>query len=36
MDAMTIKLILMFIGAFLLGFVFGYQYALNEQGGVCE
>jgi hypothetical protein len=36
MDAMTIKLILMFIGAFLLGFVFGYQYALYEQGGVCE
>ena len=36
MDAVTIKLILMFIGAFLLGFVFGYQYALNEQGGVCE
>jgi len=32
----TIKLILMFIGAFLLGFVFGYQYALNGQGGVVE
>jgi hypothetical protein len=33
---MTIKLALMFVGAFLLGFVFGYQYALNEQGGVAE
>jgi hypothetical protein len=36
MDAMSIKLILMFVGAFLLGFAFGYQYALNEQGGVVE
>jgi hypothetical protein len=36
MDAMTIKMLLMFAGAFILGFVFGYQYALNEQGGVCE
>jgi len=36
MDAITIKLILMFIGAFLLGFVVGYQYAMNEQGGVVE
>jgi len=36
MDPMSIKLLLMFIGAFLLGFVFGYQYAMNEQGGVCE
>ena len=36
MDPITIKLALMFIGAFLLGFVFGYQYALNEQGGVVE
>jgi hypothetical protein len=36
MDAMSIKLMLMFVGAFLLGFVFGYQYALNEQGGVVE
>jgi len=36
MDPMTIKLILMFIGAFLLGFVFGYGYALHEQGGVVE
>ena len=36
MDAITIKLILMFIGAFLLGVVFGYQYALNEQGSVVE
>jgi hypothetical protein len=35
-DAITIKLILMFIGAFLLGFVVGYQYAMNEQGGVVE
>jgi len=33
---MTIKLALMFIGAFLLGFVIGYQYALHEQGGVME
>jgi hypothetical protein len=33
---MTIKLILMFIGAFILGFVFGYQYAMDEQGGVVE
>jgi hypothetical protein len=36
MDPMTIKLLLMFVGAFLLGFVLGYQYALNEQGGVVE
>jgi hypothetical protein len=36
MDAMTIKLILMFIGAFVLGFVLGYQYALDELGGVIE
>jgi hypothetical protein len=36
MDGTTIKLILMFIGAFVLGFVFGYQYALNEQGGIME
>ena len=36
MDAITIKLILMFIGAFILGFVFGYGYALYEQGGVRE
>jgi len=36
MDAITIKLILMFIGAFLLGFVVGYQYAMNQQGGVVE
>jgi hypothetical protein len=36
MDPMSIKLILMFVGAFLLGFVFGYQYALHEQGGVVE
>ena len=36
MDAMTIKLALMFIGAFILGFVVGYQYALNEQGEVME
>jgi hypothetical protein len=35
-DAMTIKLLLMFIGAFLLGFVLGYEYALYEQGGVVE
>jgi len=33
---MTVKLALMFIGAFVLGFVVGYQYALNEQGGVVE
>jgi len=26
----------MFIGAFLLGFVFGYQFALREQGGIFE
>jgi hypothetical protein len=36
MDAMTIKMLLMFIGAFILGFVSGYQYALNEQGGLVE
>jgi hypothetical protein len=36
MDPMTIKLILMFIGAFILGFVLGYQYALNDQAGVVE
>jgi len=36
MDAMTIKLGLMFVGAFLLGFAFGYGYALHEQGGVVE
>ena len=36
MDAITVKLILMFVGAFLLGFVVGYQYAINEQGGVME
>jgi len=35
-DAITIKLFFMFIGAFLLGFVFGYQHAMNEQGGVVE
>ena len=36
MDAVTIKLGLMFVGAFILGFVIGYQYALHEQGGVME
>jgi len=36
MDPITIKLALMFIGAFLLGFVLGYEYALYEQGGVVE
>jgi len=36
MDPISIKLILMFIGAFILGFVLGYQHALNEQGGVVE
>jgi len=36
MDPFTIKLLLMFIGAFILGFVFGYQYAEYEQGGVVE
>lgn len=36
MDGMTVKLALMFVGAFILGFVFGYQYALNEQGGLVE
>jgi len=36
MDAITIKLTLMFVGAFLLGFVVGYQYAMNEQGGLVE
>ena len=36
MDSITIKLFFMFIGAFILGFVFGYQYALHEQGGVVE
>jgi hypothetical protein len=36
MDPVTVKLLLMFAGAFILGFVFGYQYALNEQGGVVE
>ena len=36
MDPMSIKLLLMFIGAFLFGFVFGYEYALFEQGGVVE
>jgi hypothetical protein len=36
MDAMSIKLILMFVGAFLLGFVLGYEYALYEHGGVVE
>jgi len=36
MDAITIKLILMFAGAFILGFVLGYQYALYEQGGLVE
>jgi len=36
MDMITLKLLLMFIGAFVLGFVFGYQYALNDQGGVVE
>ena len=36
MDPITIKLLLMFLGAFLFGFVLGYQYALLEQGGVVE
>ena len=36
MDPMSIKLTLLFYGAFILGFVFGYEYALFEQGGVCE
>jgi hypothetical protein len=36
MDVITLKLLLMFVGAFVLGFVFGYQCALNEQGGVVE
>ena len=36
LDPITIKLILMFIGAFTLGFVLGYQYGINEQGGVVE
>jgi len=36
MDGMTIKLALMFVGAFLLGFVFGYQYGMGEQGGLVE
>lgn len=36
MDSITIKLFFMFIGAFILGFVFGYQYAMNEQGGLVE
>jgi hypothetical protein len=36
MDPITIKLLLMFLGAFLFGFVLGYQYALHEQGGVVE
>jgi hypothetical protein len=35
-DSITIKLFFMFIGAFILGFVFGYQYAMNEQGGLVE
>ena len=32
MDPMTIKMLLMPIGGFLLGFVFGYQYAMSETG----
>jgi hypothetical protein len=36
MDPITIKLLLMFIGAFVLGFVLGYQFALHEQGGIVE
>jgi hypothetical protein len=36
MDPITIKLLLMFIGVFVLGFVFGYQFALHEQGGIFE
>jgi hypothetical protein len=36
MDVLVLKVILAAIGAFVLGFVFGYQYALNEQGGVVE
>ena len=36
MDPFSIKLLLMFIGSFILGFVFGYQYALEEQGSVVE
>jgi hypothetical protein len=36
MDPITIKLLLMFLGAFLFGFVIGYEYALYEQGGVVE
>jgi hypothetical protein len=35
-DPITVKLLLMFVGAFLLGFAFGYEYALNEQGGVVD
>jgi len=32
----TVKMLMMFFGAFLLGFVCGYQYAMNEQGGITE
>ena len=31
-EAFGIKLLLMFVGAFLLGFVVGYEYALHTAG----
>jgi hypothetical protein len=31
-DAIGIKLLLMFVGAFILGFVLGYEYALASGG----
>jgi hypothetical protein len=31
-DAIGIKLLLMFVGAFILGFVLGYEYGLASAG----
>jgi hypothetical protein len=31
-EAIGIKLLLMFVGAFILGFVLGYEYALASAG----
>jgi len=34
-EAIGIKLLLMFVGAFVLGFVLGYEYALASGGNGC-
>jgi hypothetical protein len=34
-ETIGIKLLLMFVGAFILGFVLGYEYALASGGNGC-